>query len=868
MANDFRKLAWATEVRDHLDLGAVSDDEGRRPEMPRPGGSFDRDKAFEALRENRCVVPREAEMPDEAIRFWFWAATELSQDVEEAIDELRGVDLSEAPSAEVVEKRFNGLFQAQRWDIPRVDQLMPILPRLIGWDEVIRLIVETGQHYYLDDMFDMLPTAESCGASEEARARGRAHVVRFVEGQQEAGSREVGAALALAPYPDGVRAFFEACKRRYGKWVATYYGAPLLPHLDTPKEAYKLAKRFKLALPGHRIRALIERFGFEDCDLLVEACAKSESELRLAFGIRSYKAVPGWLGLLKKPALVDYVEHFLLTEGANAIEGMVKLAARRGAKRDAALSMLQRVVEAGHEALVRELTSDETAKIKEVIEARVFAADEDAIPQWPEEDWSDWAKQVATKRSARIDALRPAQLPTVHTSDGAYRVPEQVMVGLASQAAMAKTPAAQAELLRAAVEDLNKDEAGRFAWAFFERWYAPKVLDKTHLWVLALIEHLGGRIEAAELGATLGNRRWQYRIRPKAMRALQRMAIPEALTGLLRVSDRWATARSYLEEVQKAWGCEWEEFLDRIVPECGLNALHCLELDFGERKPIAALVPPSKLVIVDRGSGDVFQKLPPKRKTDDAARYNAAREQYKALRKSLSKVIEEQVPRLERAMISDRRFEREHWVQHVCGHAVIGPMACTLVWKTLRDGEWVTFMPTHPDDTCIDANYDEVQLGEEIALAHPADLTPEDKAAWSEVIADSEIVQPFDQLARLALKPGSPEAKAELERLATDKKTDYDMRNEMYQRGWSGEHHKSGKGYHRFRRVLGRWEIVAEIKPILPSWSWPPSDPKYYVKGLYFETKNPKGELTRAADDEVPPVIFSETLRSLLLPPS
>lgn len=858
MRADLPKLKWSPEISERVDLKPSKDPNHNRSHVfPKKGkDNFDVDKACEQLRKQRNAIPITETMSDAAVRFWFYAGTDTAVNVDDAVDNASKVDLKKKPTLKKVEEAFRNRIAANRWDIAQPQVLIPLLPRLVSWDDTIRLALEHPQPYTVSAMLWALPTPKECGASEEVIKRGQARLCEFIDSKDSAGGNEVGAALQFVHYPSGVQRFFKECKG-YTKRYAASYAGPLLTQLEDAKTAYKTAKSFKVPMTATRILALIDHFGYENADLLVDVCAKNNEELKRIMRLHTPHAVAGWLRLLKKAALVDFADHYLMHEGANAIEGLIKTVARRGQMRDRALEYLNRHVAEGRKELVQKLASDETKKIRDLIDAHVLADKEDSTPELPDADWPKWMTTLMKSPKpvpASLKKLMPSQLPTVRTADGAYRIPTKVLNALLANVATAQNPPAS---LKSAKASMHEEDAGPFAWLFFERWFAAKSKASVDgAWVLHLVEWLGSDAEAAALGGKLVSSKWGRTLRPKAMSALRRMETPSALMALSRVRGRYSKARSLLEEVRTKWGCSEEEFLDRIVPTCGLNDLHCLELDFGKRKPIAAVVPPARIVIVDRDSGDVFQKIPPRRKVDDNDLYAIAREKYKLLRKSLGTVAEEQIPRLEHAMVSDRRFTQDHWRGRLSLHPVLGPIVCTLVWKTKRDDDWVLFMPTHPDDTCIDTNYDEVQLGDEVALAHPADMTDAERNEWATLIADSEIVQPFDQLARLAFRIGSADVDKELTRIKSQKKTGYDLNQWMAQRGFYQGPQKDQKVPFYWSQ-LGEWKVEVTVDPLPPTWNWPPSG-EHSVTGIRFK----KGDKL-ISESEIPPVIYSERLRAL-----
>ncbi|WP_262401676.1 DUF4132 domain-containing protein [Actinomadura sp. CNU-125] len=138
----------------------------------------------------------------------------------------------------------------------------------------------------------------------------------------------------------------------------------------------------------------------------------------------------------------------------------------------------------------------------------------------------------------------------------------------------------------------------------------------------------------------------------------------------------------------------------------------------------------------------------------------AAHKRFSGLKKDVRTVAVDQLARLERAMVTGRCWTAAEFRDHLSGHPLVGHLVRRLVWLAEReDGTAVSFRVAE-DGTFADAADEIVTVADTagIRAAHPLHLGDEVKA-WSEVFADYEIMQPFEQLARpvLALTEGERE---------------------------------------------------------------------------------------------------------------
>lgn len=102
---------------------------------------------------------------------------------------------------------------------------------------------------------------------------------------------------------------------------------------------------------------------------------------------RTDVTLPNALSHIHDPHIVPYMyeltrkghhdmKPYLLTEGANAVEGLITMCTRKGAKRDFALHILSNYVEDGHGDMVRRSMTQLSANAAKAVEAALFSKDD------------------------------------------------------------------------------------------------------------------------------------------------------------------------------------------------------------------------------------------------------------------------------------------------------------------------------------------------------------------------------------------------------------------------------------------------------------------------------------------------------------
>jgi hypothetical protein len=239
-------------------------------------------------------------------------------------------------------------------------------------------------------------------------------------------------------------------------------------------------------------------------------------------------------------------------------------------------------------------------------------------------------------------------------------------------------------------------------------------------------------------------------------------------------------------------------------------------------------------------------------------------------RKAHDAVVQRVVRRLERLLVTGRSLDLETFVAFFVKHPVVGPIARSLIWET-ADG--ARRFRLAEDGSYADAADAAVSLGStstpaesasaesrvRVRLAHPV-RTPGLAAEWSTVLADYEILQPFEQVGRAVFAPTAKEAKAS--ELAPGKPfavAPKKLLGTLESRGWRRD---SAGQPSAFLREL-RDEKGAEVAVKLPI------EPGFEVWSMSDAGPQKIGPITFAARGQslalgaVEKVIFSEIARDL-----
>jgi hypothetical protein len=314
--------------------------------------------------------------------------------------------------------------------------------------------------------------------------------------------------------------------------------------------------------------------------------------------------------------------------------------------------------------------------------------------------------------------------------------------------------------LPALLETLAPDSLARFGRALLAWWIGNGRPSKER-WMFTLQGRLGDDETARQLYGLL--RQWRAaldRVRAyDAMAMLGDIGSDAALMHLAelarqtRYDDLRTRADRMLGEVAEQRGLSLDQLADRTVPDLGLDARARLTLDFGPRSFEVRMDDHFQPVVHD-ARGKPLKTLPKPGANDEPGKAATATAQLRDLRKLAKTVTSTQLKRLEAAMCAQRRWGAGEFVPFFANHPVLRVFSRPLVWGVFdASNRLEASFRLSAEGELTDLHDDPVKLPgtARIGLPHPLELAaldPSLAAAWGAVLADYEIMQPFEQLTR------------------------------------------------------------------------------------------------------------------------
>jgi predicted DNA-binding WGR domain protein len=297
---------------------------------------------------------------------------------------------------------------------------------------------------------------------------------------------------------------------------------------------------------------------------------------------------------------------------------------------------------------------------------------------------------------------------------------------------------------------------GAFAWDLLQSWLDAGAPAREQ-WAFAALAHLGDDECARRLAKLL--RVWPTEGASSraatGLDVLAAMGSDVALMQLNGIAQKVKSkplqlkAQAKLEQLAEMRGLSSDELADRLVPDLGLGDDGTALLDFGPRQFTVGFDEHLKPQVRDT-SGALLKDLPSPLKSDDAALAEAAVARWKALKKDARTLAGQQLLRLELAMAQRRRWSAIEFRQCFVEHPLMRHLARRLLWAEFVDGQLARCLRVAEDLSYADAKDDLLILADtaEIGLVHALELPAADAAAFGQIFADYEILQPFAQLGR------------------------------------------------------------------------------------------------------------------------
>ncbi|WP_301178121.1 DUF4132 domain-containing protein [Actinomadura geliboluensis] len=280
-------------------------------------------------------------------------------------------------------------------------------------------------------------------------------------------------------------------------------------------------------------------------------------------------------------------------------------------------------------------------------------------------------------------------------------------------------------------------------------------------------------------------------------------------------------AQARIRQVADRLGLTTEELGDRLVPGFGLDADGGMVLDYGPRRFTVGFDEQLKPFVTDE-DGKRRKALPKPGAKDDPELAPAAYKAFTDLKKDVRTAAADQIRRLERAMVTQRRWAPDDFSAFIVRHPLVRHIARRLLWVAYGaesggegDAAAATAFRVAEDGTFADAEDDAFDLpaSARVGLMHPA-RPGTDVEAWAEVFADYEILQPFPQLGRpVHVLTEAERESGRLERFE-GLKVPFGKVLGLVKLGWErGEPQDAGGERWISRRVAGDRYVVIDLDP-------------------------------------------------------
>lgn len=377
-------------------------------------------------------------------------------------------------------------------------------------------------------------------------------------------------------------------------------------------------------------------------------------------------------------------------------------------------------------------------------------------------------------------------------------------------------------------EACTRESLADFAWDLFNAWLAAGTPSK-EAWAMQALGWFGGDDTARKLTPLI-------RVWPGEGAHARAVAGLDVLTAIgsdvalmllngiaqkVKFKGLQDKAREKIDAIAEARGLSTEELEDRLAPDLDLDEAGTLLLDFGERQFRVGFDEALKPYVRD-SDGARLADLPKPKKTDDAALAAAAVERFKLLKKDARTIASQQVIRLEVAMCTRRRWSGEVFRQFLATHPLLRHLVQRLVWgvyamasaEDTQGGRLLSCFRVTEDGSYGDADDAAVELAQDemlrIGLPHALELPADIAAAFGQLFADYELMQPFAQLGRDSYALSDEERTQTVLTRWKDKVVPTGRVLGLVNKGWRRGQAQDGGGIWYFIKPL-QGEVVIEL---------------------------------------------------------
>jgi hypothetical protein len=444
----------------------------------------------------------------------------------------------------------------------------------------------------------------------------------------------------------------------------------------------------------------------------------------------------------ERPEAKDDARKWLSAYPKLAALGLIPMAVGNDSRRRTASRILRMLRDEGHEPAILEAARDYGAEVERAVKFVLVPNPRLDVP----------IKPPSITKALRLEVLPPPRLRSgaALTGDAVRNLAELLAV------ASDLVPYVGCEEVARACDPKSLEA---FSWALFEAWTATGASTKS-AWPLLSLGVFGGDAVARELGPRLRGWAQQH----KNVRALEGIRVLEAIAargsdvaimqlvstaqGGVRGDEMKRRAERALDAVSSARGLDRDQLADLAAPTLGLDDRGETSLDYGPRK-FTALLAGGDVAVRDE-TGKTQASLPRVSKDDDPKLAAAAQETWRALKKDAQEAFRAQTRRFEHALRTQRKWPRADLEGVLVRKRILHELARRLVFCALDGATPLFRFRIVEDGTFSDVadRHADLSRATHVVLAHPLDMSDDERTRWGQLFSDYELVQPFPQIGR------------------------------------------------------------------------------------------------------------------------
>lgn len=350
--------------------------------------------------------------------------------------------------------------------------------------------------------------------------------------------------------------------------------------------------------------------------------------------------------------------------------------------------------------------------------------------------------EVPAKAPKMGKSYRPAELRAPVLKSG-KRLPLAAVERLCEMLAFSETTPAYIGI-QDVREACTASSLSDFAWDLAKGWSLGGH-KSNELWMLHAIEHYGDDEAVRRLTPELKG--------SGIASMLEDVATDAALMELGNIKMHCASLTrppKYAEGHEEAIayialqrGVTIDELEEEYVPTVGgLDETGAVTLDLGPTK-VRVTFDATLLPLLHDEDGERLKALP-RGKKSDPAKLKIAKSALKELEQDATVIGRQRIESLRRALVQQRSWSKERFARLFVRHPLMRYMTRALIWQAV-DG---AAFRVAEDGTFADLDESELTLPDttHVRLCHPLSLSAKERAAWGEILADYDLIQPIEQL--------------------------------------------------------------------------------------------------------------------------